>query len=354
MDISHTPVDAIEGIGPSIKLALAGGGIHHVSDLLIHTPEFLDALVGNISSREQIRRWRTMALFLQAEGMTAQWAEALARQDVDGFERFIGLEMHEVAQCFDAAVALAIISEPPAPAELYALCREICRLHYGAKAQGFLGTPGGMPIANAEVRIGRHTATSNAQGYWQLNGLDAGYPQLLTIIADGYADLIVQDVPLSTDDWAAAPQHLTLQAGDSAPMTWDEYDGGVLPSIASYTPEVERHDEGELRDNDVFVVHELYGRSAHARLVSVFRAFSRGRLIVRVYKVALARLPGPVEPGRYYALRRGAFQPRNCTSYNLDDVRALRRKIVRLGGDDAFDGLSFTEKMQRFLGPPGQ
>jgi hypothetical protein len=353
MDITRTPVDAIEGIGPSIKAALAGGGIHCVSDLLIHAPDFLHALVAHASSHEQVSQWRTMALFLQAESMTAQWAEALARQNVDGFERFLELELDELAQCFDAAVAQAIISTPPTTSGLFTLSREICRLHYGAKAQGFLRGEGGAPVADAEVRIGRHAVLSNAQGYWQANGIDAGYPQMLTVIADGYADLIVQDVPLSTDDWAMAPQHYELQAGASLPTIWDEYEGAALPSISSCVPEVERHDQSELREDDVLVVHELYSRSEHVRLVSIFRAWSRGRLIVRAYKVALASLPGPVEPGRYYEWRRGAFAPRNLTSYNVDGARARRRKIVALGGEQAFEGLSLIETLQRYLGPPG-
>ena len=351
MNVAAEQTQTIEGIGPQTAALLAAAGIQTVSDLLTQSPDFIHALTSSVASYEEVRAWRAAALLLQVDGMTAQWAEALVAHEVDEFDRLLELDLARLQAIFETAVGDGVIDTAPSADELFSMVRDAAAVHHGGKAQGHVVDTSGEPVPGATVRIGFSETITNESGFWQILKLDAGKPQLVTVFADGYADSATTGITVYTDDWTTATHETELQAGTSEAVVLDEFDGDELPLLTSYVPDVQRFDEAELRDGEVLVVHQLYKRSPHARLVSVFRGFSRGQLLVRAYKVALENLPGTVEPGAGYAFRNGQFDSARIGAYGSSLVRERRRrfKAIEHQVNDADGGL--VDKLALYFGP---
>ncbi len=97
MEITHLPVDTIEGIGPVYSSLLNQAQIYSVHDLLLYAPVIVAEKTGIPSAR--VEAWRSAALLLGLEAVDKQIAEALIAGGITSQDEAIAEIESECPSC---------------------------------------------------------------------------------------------------------------------------------------------------------------------------------------------------------------------------------------------------------------
>jgi hypothetical protein len=323
------PVTEIEGIGPSAAAGLRLINVHAAFDLLRCAVDEIHAAVHTIASRAEAERWRAMAALLQVAEVTPQWAEGLVAGGILAVSDLAGASLPEVEALLRDARARGVIPSVPTTAQVADMLRDAAILAHTGSLTGTVLGAAGAPIAGAAVSLGARRQQTDARGRFRLLRLPLGRALPLLVEHPEYEPLVVERPPLALDLDVVGVRVLRPRprAADAAPRPrsrLSELDGDVLPVPNGHRVRETMTPVADLRDGDVFLVHELYRSAPDAKLVSRFKDYEDGVFLVRTARVALALLPTGVGPGQHVRLSGGDF-----SSVEMD-ARALGKERARL------------------------
>lgn len=323
------PVSAIEGIGPAVEGALIARGLFVVGDLLRVDAETIHDAVSPIASLDEARQWQDAAYLLQIRQMTPQWAEALVASGVRSLETLLERPLDLLSSVFASAAAAATIPQPPEVDDLFAIVKDAAQVRFSGVATVTVLGPLGGPIAGASVSVGNVTQTTDARGRCRLLRIAPATANALRVRCDGYAALDEQPYAVTYDDRCIGTSFRTLTplapGVNETVVRLDEFDGDSVPALSGARVVTETFLEEELRDGDVLRVTELLVREPTATLVSMFRAYEPGTLIVRRVRVPIARLGQLAAVGTYVRVRKGMLEATRGGIAALECYRAQRR-----------------------------
>lgn len=327
MSVPRWPVTEIEGIGSATGRLLNAAQVFYTSDLLRLTAEQVHGYVSAVASLAEVEEWRNQASFLELRGMTGQWAEALVKGGVETLEELLAKDRAQLDAVFRQAEADGLIAAGPDDAALVEIVKDAAVVFHSGQSMGTVLGPDGTPLAGAVVSVGRLGTETDERGRYRLIRIPAATSHYLKIERAGYETLFEPDVRVSYDCRAVQLQYRRLNPSTApAPLPQlDEYDGDELPTLASYRPVSESFPQEEIRPGDVLKVHRLYAASPHAKLVSIFRAYRAGDLIVRHVKVDLVRFAEPPVVGDVYHHRNGALVKVDGSVRTLERYRTLQK-----------------------------
>lgn len=315
MDITNTDVQELEGIGPAYAQTLSEAGVASVFDLLENAPAALAFNTGLPLSK--VEQWRSAALFLQAEGMNAQWAEATVAAGIYTFDDWLDKELAELAEVFENALSEGIIPTAPDTSQLYAITKEISRLHFGYKASGTVSDEQGNPIEGAEVLVGKYSTSTNAKGQWHLTGMQGAIQSGLIIIKEGFSTHYTANLTLENDNLIISSLTTMLTAGESLPITWDELDGDTLPSLTNIRSSIRIQGEDALRNKDLLVVSDHY-QDGDIRMVSEYIVIENNVLVINGYRVSPDKFESLPTVGSYWIHHEGKFYAINMDRFSVE------------------------------------
>lgn len=328
------PVTMIEGIGPAVAQRLAAIDVHTVADLLRATPADLHQAARDVASLEQADRWRRMAAFLQVEGMSAQWAEALAAAGFDSLEALHGAGRERLRQAFDAALAAGRAPDAPSDAALAELRIDLAALVHTGALNVTVRDERDAPLPGASVRAGTRRAITDARGRARLLRLPLGRRLRLVVENIGFATA-VRDVPhLLLDEFHLGAEIVTLlPAPAAAPrLRLSEYEGDVLPARSAHAMTTEARPADALRDRDVLILRRFYDDGTSAQLTSKFLDYRDGEFIAVSFRVPRALLPGDAAPRQHFLVRGGRLERIAMNATRLDLYQAMRRARAAIAG----------------------
>ena len=327
MDLD-VPTTTLEGVGPATAERFTQFGVETVADLLRATIDDLHAMVGGLASPEEVRRWRAAAAFLELNGMTNQWAEALAAGGLDSVEELALADGPTWRATLDAALAGGVTPDVPDDALLADLRVDAMRVHVTGAVQVTVGDLSGEPVGGADVTVGGRSATTDARGRARVSRVPLGRRLRLVVQAEGFEVEVLEDPAVLSDEFTVgvtAVELLPVEAGEPDPQFLSELDGDLLPPLAADSMTTEARGAAELREGDVLLVRKHYADGETAQLTSKFLEYRAGTFVAVSYRVPLADLPGDVELQDHVRRRGGAFEPVFVTPGKLALWKAQRR-----------------------------
>lgn len=331
------PITAIEGIGPATAQRLAEIGVERIVDLFFVADADVHRAVSDMASRDEAEAWRCMAALMEVSTVDGQWAEALVVGGVETVEELAGKGLADLRAIFAAAVDDGRIRRVPDDEELLDIVRGATRIDRGGVAMGTMVDEEGAPVVDATVEVGERSTTTGPNGRFRVAGIRpmARY-HLRADIADR-APFVIMDYSVQYDPRVIGGPIITWDP-EPAPML-DEFDGDVLPPLAGATTEWRRMQPEELREGDLLHVNDLYASAPDAKVVSIFRAFDAGRLVVRNARVPLDRFAnGTAEVGQLVRHRGGVLRavPGGLSAFEIHRAaRRAHRELRELGADAA-------------------
>lgn len=324
-------VTLIQGIGPATAAALAAGSVVSVADLIRFPEQIIHQLVRTSCSLDQVREWREMAHFIEIEGMTGQWAEALVKGGINTFEELVGKPLEDLQAVFEQALERNLIPEVPSTSDLFRCVTDAAQVLHSCTSTGTVLTTSGQAIEGAVVTVGSVSGVTDANGRYRLVRIPAASGQTIRVEAEGFSTLFVDAWTVSYDYRAIENRQLSLAEGaaDANLEELDEFDGATLPGLSSYRTQWREEEESGLREGDYFRIHKLYERAPKVKIVSLFRAYRAGELIVRYIKLPLDRFDGTPEKGEVYSFAKGQFHRRRNSISSVERYRATRRALAR-------------------------
>ncbi len=323
-----SPVTLIEGIGAASQTELQEINLYYVFDLLRASAEQIHAAVNSLASIEQVRGWRSMAILLQIQGMTNQWAEALVKSDIRTIEEFIQRTVPQLQTHFSDAQTSGWISQAPSETEIYELLLDATHINYTGSLNGTVRDPNGIPIAGVEATIGIQHAVTDARGRFRLLRIQLGIGQRLILRKSGLETVTIDDPPLThNNDLVAVAIYEMVPTAVSGPIPntrLSEFHGDQLPPLSEFSMTTEAHSKDQLRNGDIFVLHKFYSNGSEAELTSKFLDFEEGKFIVLNFKVPIAQLPANPKLKQKYHYREGEFKQIKLNAARMRYFRGLR------------------------------
>lgn len=327
---TDTPVSYIQGIGPASADALKVVGVQTVFDLLRFPPAVLHVAVGSRASLGEVLAWRAMAVLLQIDRLTPQWAELLVKKGIGTLGELSRQPLLDLLRLFDEAQAAGAVQNVPGLSDAGAILTEATRLHHTGAFSGRLVDADGIPREGTAVHLGHLAARCDARGRFRLLRIPIDWTGPLICQLDETRTYAFEGLSIARDATTGEEIELRLPqtwgAMPSAPVpSASELDGDVLPRLAGHRLRTVGKEPDELRDGDLLVVDYLYESEPDARLASRLRVLVQGEIHVYTYRVPLASLPSPVRLHDCFRVTNGTFVPFPGTPAAVAAYRASRR-----------------------------
>lgn len=328
------PIVDVEGIGPAIAGRLQAVGVTHIGDLLWVRPAVVHGAADDLCSPAQVERWRRMAILMQVDAITPQWAEALVRQGVESLEAVYLQSAGDLADLFAAAVEQNVIPAAPDAATLGEIKTQAAVLHWSGAIQGRVVDAQDRPVAGVRVVLGGQSTTTDARGRYRLAFINApGAQSPLWLKKKGFCTEKVNPAPVVWDDLLHRVERHVLApapAGTEALERFSEFDGDDMPALGACGVRVVEVDATRVRDGDLFKVTDLYTRWPQAKLLSRFRDFEDGEMVAYKVRYPMAQMPAGVGIGDFVIFYRGRMHrcpPMGPGQHSLlTSVRRFRRQ----------------------------
>lgn len=342
-------VTEIEGIGPATEQSLNSAGYFFTTDLLFAPALQIHEAVAHLASPGEVEHWQEMAHLLEIEGMTGQWAEALVTNGVSTIEALYRKDLGTLMEIFQRAVAAGTVPHAPGDQEIANFMQDAAILFHTGHLAGIVIDDAGTPLEGVQVNVDGLAGETDARGRFRISRIPSADGHYLRLEHAGYNTLFDDDVHITHDSRSYSSVLWLLAAGESEIETLDEYDGDSLPPLTTYHTIWETYAEDELRSGDVFKVHELYISSPHVKLVSIFRAYRGGELIIRSFKVSLERFDGTPGKGDLVCWQDGIFQKRVNGPWAHEKHRAMRKLRHDMKQDESYSALEAGARIDWML-----
>ncbi len=340
------PVLVIEGLGPRAASALAQLSIHTVTDLLHFVPQRIHQAVRTFSSINDVRQWQAMAALLQVAGMTPQWAEALVRQGVTSVGALHGKRPSDIHALMRSAEEWNWISQLPTDAQIVTMLQDATTLYYTGVIAGTVKDANDAPVTGATVTSGTIEGRTDECGRFRLLRIPLGRDVALRINHAEYQTLTITLPTVFTDANATGSPNYRLERGSSVVSTLSELDGDELPTPRGQRMREWPIDIAQMRDNDIFVLHQFYRTAPDAKLVSRLLQYADGEFRVPTLRIPVSQLPGnPRVRDMYRCSERTLIKITTMTTAGLMRYKLLLRMHKQFAREQP-DG-SMDERVQR-------
>lgn len=327
------PVSTIEGIGPAIAGALAEIRIWTVFDLLRVPAGRIHDAVRSLASEKEVRDWKRMAMLLQVQDVSPQWAEALVKNGVETLDELQRRQLDDIAVVMGTAKERGLIDGLPTANQIANMLRDAAVLVRTGTFSGRVIDAGGHPVAAAVIGIGLIRGESDERGRFRVPRIPLGRDVTVRVTHPEHGALVIEYPSIATDPGTAGSSVLRLPAKGDAPSesaTLSELDGDVLP--LSY--HVARHaplEADALRDGDILVVREVDQGESEVQLVSKLRSWRDGELLVTTVRVPASRLPAGVQAKQQFRVKGNQLVPAAMSAGQLqrEKIRLRLRRILR-------------------------
>lgn len=330
------PVSTIEGIGPATADVLAGIGIWTVLDLLRVPATRISEAVRSMASAGEVRSWKRMAMLLQVDDVSAQWAEALVKNGVETIDELQRKQLDEVTAVMRAAKKAKLIAEVPTANQVANMLRDAAVIARTGTFSGRVIDAEGKPVAGAVVAFGYIRGESDERGRFRVLRIPLGRDVSVRVTHPGHAPLVLENPPITSDAGTAGGSVLRLQpvnASAADAVTLSELDGDLLPlsyHVARHVPLA----PDALRDGDILVVREVDAASAEVQLVSKLKSWRDGELLVTTVRVPASRLPAGVQLKQQFRVVGDQLVANDMSTGRLyrEKIRLRLKKILRERG----------------------
>jgi hypothetical protein len=336
---ASTPVEAIEGIGPTAAEAFNRGGVFAVFDLLRGTPERLHTAVADTASLEEVRAWRAMASLLQVDEVTPQWAEALVGAEVATIEDLHEKSLDELTEIFRAAKEAGTIPEVPTLAQVAEMMADASVLRFTGALSGTVMDADGGRAGGATVHLGTREATTDDRGRFRFIRVPLGRTIPLRIEHAGHVTLQMSDASIFRNVDAVGVRVFRLhRAEEGQPSTagptvsLSELDGDVIPVPAGQPVREEPMDPANIRPNDILAVNSFHESAPDVKLVSRFKSYVDGEVLVHTLRIPAAELPAGVKRDDHFQNDGGRLTPIEMNAEKLHRLKARLRVRKALAG----------------------
>ena len=325
-----TPVTVIEGIGNAAAAALAKVNVHFVFDLLRGSVRTIHGAVASLASEAEVRSWRYMASLLQVSDVDAQAAEALVRSGITSIEELSHKSLDATADVFSQAKEQGTIPNIYSANQISAMLRDAAVLRHTGTITGTVRDGEGKPVADATVRIGNIEQRSDARGRFKLLRIPLGTSLPLYLIHGDYATKMIEAPKIACDVNTLGVQFFVMEkrTDASAPqvplLSLSEMDGDVLPITSGQRVKAIEMNKDNLRASDVLKLSKLHNSAPKAQLVSRFKSFVDGEILIHTLRLPLDMLPAQAQVGDHFLVSNGALVKIRM------DAEKLRRYKIRL------------------------
>ncbi|TYP75000.1 DUF4332 domain-containing protein [Aquimarina intermedia] len=299
-------IERIEGIGEVYAQALKENFIHTIRDLLFYQPAAIQRMVGNNATIDEASSWRAMAVLIQVNELTPQYAEALVRRNVSTIENVSNKKLGELETLFSEAESERLIPAVPTSAEITEMISDAVKLEHTGSYFGILSNSDLEPIENATLRLGNRSAMTDKYGRFMINKIPLGHNSSIYTFHDDYDNYVIQNPSLKLDQEVFAVHQVTVDDLEVA-RELDEYYGDVLPYQSRPAFTTKHHTQEQIRAYDIFFIQDFYDDGETVKLGSVNKAFIDGKIVVRTYRVALSEIPDGVERLDYLTRNSSTF-----------------------------------------------
>jgi len=275
-----------------------------------------------------------MAAFLQVEGMSAQWAEALAKAGFDSLEAVHGAGRAPLRQALDAAVAAGTAPDAPDDAALAALQVDVAVLVHTGALNVTVRDERGAPLAGAAVRAGARRVITDARGRARLLRLPLGRRVRLVVESAGHATATREVPHLLLDEFHLGAEIVSLVPEPAAAprRRLSEYDGDELPPLSAHAMITEARPAAGLRERDVLMLRRFYEDGTTAQLTSKFLDYGDGEFVAVSFRVPRSLLPADAAPRQHFLVRGGGLARIGMNATRLDLHKAARRARAAIAG----------------------
>ncbi|HYX72090.1 MAG TPA: DUF4332 domain-containing protein [Nitrososphaera sp.] len=347
-----TPVTVIEGIGDATAARLEQANVHFVFDLLRGSIRTVHAAVASLASEAEVRFWRQMASLLQVAEVDAQAAEALVRAGTTSVEELSHKSLDAIEDVFSQAREQGTIPNIYSANQISAMLRDAAVLRHTGTITGTVRNGEGEPVADATVRIGNIEQRSDARGRFRLLRIPLGTSLPLFIAHGDYLPRLIESPNITRDVNTLGVQVFIMEkrADASTPqaplLSLSEMDGDTLPITSGQRVRTVELDKDKLRPSDILKLSKLYKSVPEAQLVSRFKSFIDGEILIHTLRLPLNMLPAQAQAGDHFLVSNGAL-----VKIRMDAEKLRRYKIrLRLRGKRALRLRPKTvEKIARLL-----
>jgi len=326
------PVSDIESVGLATQAKLATIGIYLVPDLVRVTSASLQNSFPGRVSRKRVNAWRSMAFLLAVREITPQLAEALVWSGIESVEKLSRADLPEVREIFQEARVERIIPRVPTQAQITRILVDATLIDSTGSLSGTVRDTAGLPLAGAEVRIARLTTITDERGRFRVWRVPLGRSPILTIRHPGFQTLTIREPRITIDTEAIALQAFRLnwavEEAVEAGEALSELEGDVLPPMSGLPVRTEWLSFEALPDGDIVLLRKFYVRRPEAQMVSRFRAYQDGEIIVHAYRVPVAALPSEAAKRAHFRYRNGEFKPFVATPGRMH-AELRRRRFLK-------------------------
>jgi Domain of unknown function (DUF4332) len=292
--LTTTRVDELQ-IPDSALSGLLAAGIDHALTLLARRPRRLADLTG--APVTDVRAWQCRAELLHVfepdAAVIVQQAGVTGLSDLA--QRPLSWLHHTLSQLGGS------IDDDACAASLVMATRLVCT---GSVTVIVVGADDARE-AGVEVRYGSAVTESDTRGLARLTGLPLG-TGLPLVCARDETVVTVGKPAVSRYPSVVIPIRVRFQSA-AEPKVLDEFDGDVLPPLIGVQMRELKISFGQLRDGELVMV----GRqlvSGKVQLVSRYRRFQAGRLLVPVAEADADQLPAGSSKGTQLTLIKGRLK----------------------------------------------
>jgi hypothetical protein len=329
---ASTPVSAIDGIGPVIEAGLARLGVFVVFDLLRGTTEHLHSVVKSDASRENVESWKYQAALLQVQAVTPAWAAELVRAGVLSVD---GLAMKSAGDLARILAAAPGAAAAPTSDEIGEMLADANVLTYTGCIQGTVLDPKRKPIPDVTVKLGTVQTKTDARGRFRLLRIRLGTTLPLRLEHPDYRTQIVAPPPISEDVATIGARRFQLKRGRTSKQpVLSELNGDVVPVPPGQSIRQRMVPATELRKGDILLLREFYQNQLDVQLVSRFKTFEDGIVLIRTVRLPLSSLPADAAPtvGDNFRWTGKKFVRIELTPSDLQREKVVRRLTKEFAG----------------------
>jgi predicted flap endonuclease-1-like 5' DNA nuclease len=331
----NLPLEAIEGIGPRMAELLSAAGLRTVKDFLRVAPDRIHEPVKAHASIAQVRTWVRMCALLQVEGISPQWAEALAKAGVEDLEEFARRPAAALRTLFQEARAAHLIAEEPESDELSRMQVDAARVWMGLSLSGIVRSADNSVVANCSVRVGSFTTQTDPYGAFRITRIPAwSVPEVTLDHPEHLLEIVRLPRLLASNVLHTRLFSIRrLEPGATRiPNRISQLDGDDVPSLNGRRFKTEEVRRDQLRSGDILQLHSFYATAPDAKLVSKFLDLVDGVVHVRWVRVPKSELPPDAGLGSTFRLAAGGFVKIRLDARKLEAFVKLQRakRAIRL------------------------
>ena len=339
--ITEISVIEIEGVGKTYAKKLANVEIYTIGDLVFIDPEIEYTRLDSEIPLPNLKKWKSMATFMQVPGINNQFAEALVRSGVLTLEDLFNPSPSGIVKKIEDAYKKKIVPKKVDLLTVVEWQKEAIKLSYTSSINGLVfDSKTKNPIKGATVSCFDKITATNKQGEFVLNLIPYG-ERSISVEKKNYYDFKMKI------DIGLRPSKLKLFVtkspdGFSSPVHASEYESQHVNVAPDDTLIMKQKDLSEIPDGAYLQIMKFYKRKPMAKLFSLSKYKIGQKVFIDIVKVDRSLIPKGVEERSILRKEKRGLVKTNLTFKDYVEQRFERET-----------GMSFDTFKQIFTLVPG-